>query len=382
MRSTTRGLLAITVSVLCACAGTPALAHGLDGDRPFATPPKPPAPPKPIDLTISTSGDILIHKALWEHALDYGGGTTYNFRPLFRQVRPYIAGADLALCHLETPLLKGDPVGFPVFRTPPSLARAIKATGWDVCTTASNHTLDHGQEGINSTIAALRRSGVRATGSARSIGESRRIPILKAKGVKVAFLGYTQLLNGQTAPHPWSVNMAEPGEIIADAKRARRRGAKVVIINIHWGVEFAREPTAEQMTLATRLARSPAITAVVGEHAHVVQPIRRVGGKLVVFGQGNLIANQGSYADLAPDSRDGIISLLRIRISPTGKDQLRRVDYVPVFVSEDDFTVLPVGRLLRQQGAAASPLLETSWQRTLGTVGRGRTYGPWRGPTP
>jgi len=377
MRSIARGLLGVVAFVLLACAASPALAHGLADDAPLATPPKPTPPLKAINLTISTSGDILIHKALWERALDYGGGSTYNFRPLFRQVRPYIAGADLALCHLETPLLQGDPVGFPVFRTPPALARAIKATGWDVCTTASNHTLDHGQEGINSTIAALRRSGVRATGSARSFGESRRIPILKAKGVKVAFLGYTQLLNGQTAPHPWSVNMAEPEAIIADAKRARRRGAKVVIVNIHWGVEFAREPSAEQMALATRLARSSAITAVVGEHAHVVQPIRRVGGKLVVFGQGNLIANQGSYADLAPESRDGIVSLLRIRISKQGKDQLRRVDYVPVFVSEDDFTVLPVGRLLRQQKDAASPLLETSWQRTLGTIGRGRAYGPW-----
>jgi poly-gamma-glutamate synthesis protein (capsule biosynthesis protein) len=382
MRSLTRGLLGVATFVLLAVAGSPALAHGLPGEPPLATSPKPASPRKAIDLTISTSGDILIHQALWEHALDYGGGTTYNFRPFFRRIRPYIAGADLAFCHVETPLLRGTPVGFPVFRTPPELARAIKATGWDVCSTASNHTLDHGQDGIDSTIAALRRSGVRTTGSARSVGESRRIPILKAKGVKVAFLAYTQLLNGQTAPHPWSINMAEPDKIIADAKRARRRGAKVVIVNLHWGVEFASDPTAEQMTLATRLARSPAITVVVGEHAHVVQPIRRVGGKLVVFGQGNLIANQGSYADLAPASRDGIISLLRIRISKSGKDQLRRVDYVPVFVSEDDFTVLPVGRLLRQQGDAAAPLLESSWQRTLGTIGRARAYGPWRRPTP
>ncbi|MGI9187738.1 MAG: CapA family protein, partial [Gaiellales bacterium] len=159
-------------------------------------------------------------------------------------------------------------------------------------------------------------------------------------------------------------------------------GAKVVIVNIHWGIEFAREPTAEQLALAARLARSPAITAVVGEHAHVVQPIRRVGGRLVVFGQGNLIAYQGHYADLAPESRDGIVSLLRIRVKTNGHAQLRRVDYVPVFVSEGDFTVLPVGRLLRQQGDAAAPALVTSWQRTLGTVGRGRSYGPWRGARP
>ena len=339
------------------------------------------APSAVVDLTISTSGDILIHEALWERARDYGGGATYNFRPLFREVRPYIEGADLALCHLETPLQLGTPTGFPVFRTPPQLARAIKATGWDVCTTASNHTLDQGQAGVDSTIAALRHSGVLHAGSARNAGEARRIAMLEAKGVKVAFLGYTQVINGQEIPHPWSMDWANADEIIADAKRARRQGAQVVIVNVHWGIEFAREPTGEQIDLAERLARSPAITAIVGEHAHVVQPIRRVGGKLIVFGQGNLIANQGDYADLSPDSRDGIISLLRIRIDRHGRDHLRRVDYVPVFISEDDFAVLPVARILRQHADAAEPI-QLSWQRTVGTIGRGRTYGPWSRPLP
>ena len=115
--------------------------------------------PRAINLTISVSGDLLVHKAIWEIANDYAHGKGFNFVPLFARIRPFIKGADLALCHLETPLMSGDPVGFPVFRTPRSLARAIKVTGWDVCSTASNHTLDHGQDGINSTITTLRIRG-------------------------------------------------------------------------------------------------------------------------------------------------------------------------------------------------------------------------------
>lgn len=366
-----KAALVVVLAAVCACTAVPALARTRAAAPPAGT----------IDLTISTSGDILIHKALWEGAWSYGHGRTYDFRPFFRRVRPYIEGADLSLCHLETPLALGAPTGYPVFRTPPQLARAIRSTGWDVCTTASNHTLDLGQPGVNSTIRALNHAGVLHAGSAGNAGQGRSIAMLTAKGVKVAFLGYTQVINGQTIPHPWSLDWATAGKVIADAKRARRLGAQVVIVNVHWGIEFAQQPTAEQLALAARLTRCPAITAVVGEHAHIVQPIRRINGKLVVFGQGNLIANQGAYADMAPASRDGIISLLRIRIDPDGHDHLRRIDYVPVFVSEDDFAVLPVGTILRHQPEKA-PLLQSSWLRTLGTIGWGQTFGPWSHAAP
>jgi len=337
--------------------------------------------PRAVNLTISVSGDLLVHKAIWEIANDYAHGKGFNFVPLFAKIRPFIRGADLALCHLETPLMSGDPVGFPVFRTPRSLARAIRVTGWDVCSTASNHTLDHGQDGINSTITTLRRNGIKHTGSAVSAKQARRITILKAKGVKVAFLAYTQLGNGQKQPHPWSLKWADGPTIISDAKRARKLGADVVIVTLHWGQEFVSKPTALQMDLANVLNRSRAITAVVGQHAHVVQPIRYVRGKLVVFGEGNLLANQGAYADLVPSSRDGLIGLLRIRVNPNGKSELRRIDYVPTYVSEDDFTVLPVWQTLRR-GAGDTAKLKASWLRTTGTVGHGRAVSAWRHARP
>ena len=75
-----------------------------------------------VDFTVAASGDLLIHGPLAARALANGGGRRYDFRPMFGSVRARIAGADLALCHLETPLVPGPVQGYPSFRTPPALA--------------------------------------------------------------------------------------------------------------------------------------------------------------------------------------------------------------------------------------------------------------------
>jgi Bacterial capsule synthesis protein PGA_cap len=107
--------------------------------------------------------------------------------------------------------------------------------GWDVCSTASNHSLDAGQGGVDATIRALRRAGIPFDGTAASPRGRRRFPILEAEGARVAFLSYTAVSNGQLVPNPWSLNWASPRRILADARAARRRGADAVIVNLHWG---------------------------------------------------------------------------------------------------------------------------------------------------
>src|SRR3954452_8569692 len=218
---------------------------------------------RPVRLTVAASGDLLIHTPVAQRALALGGGHRYDFAPLFAPVWRVIAGADVALCHMETPLVPGPVQGYPVFRTPPDLARSIRRVGWDACSTASNHSLDAGQHGIDTTLRALRRAGVKATGTARSARARQRTTMIRVKGVRVAFLSYTAVTNGQAVPHPWSVNWASPGPILRDARRARRRGARIVIVNIHWGTEYVSPVNAQQRALAGRLTRSPAIDAIV-----------------------------------------------------------------------------------------------------------------------
>jgi poly-gamma-glutamate synthesis protein (capsule biosynthesis protein) len=288
-------------------------------------------------LTVAATGDFLIHSPVFNRALAYGHGRRYRFGPMLRKIKPVIAGADLALCHLETPLSHGPPHGYPSFRTPVALAAAIRAAGWDACSTASNHTLDAGQRGVNTTLRALARVGVRQAGSYRTRAGSRRTRILEAKGVKVAFLAYTALTNGQPVPHPWTLNMARPRRILRDARRARQAGADAVIVNLHWGAEYRSTPTREQRALAAALTRSQAVTAVVGQHVHVVQPIRWINGKPVVFGEGNLLSNQ-TAACCAAGSQDGLIALLDLRVGGTGVRAVR-VRYLPTYVRHPDFTI-------------------------------------------
>jgi poly-gamma-glutamate capsule biosynthesis protein CapA/YwtB (metallophosphatase superfamily) len=317
-----------------------------------------------VDFTVAASGDLLIHEPVAARALANGGGRRYDFRPLFRSVRGRIAGADLALCHMETPLVPGAVQGYPSFRTPPGLAGSVRAVGWDVCSTASNHSLDAGQFGIQTTLGALDRAGVEHAGTARSPSEANRSTILETHGVKVAFLSFTAVSNGQSVPHPWSFNWADAGRIRADARKARRRGADAVIVNLHWGDEFSHAISPAQATLARQLTRSPAITAIVGQHAHVVQPIRWVNRKPVVFGEGNLVSNQ-TAACCPAESQDGLIALIDFTATEHSVEATR-VRYLPIWVRHPDYRVLPATR--------GSP----SWKRTVAAAGRRPRIGPVR----
>ena len=97
-----------------------------------------------VQFVVESSGDLLIHSPVWERALVLGGGRHYNFAPLLARIKPYVRRADLALCHVGTPMTPASPTSYPVFNTPPELATAIRQTGWRACSTASNHTLDQG----------------------------------------------------------------------------------------------------------------------------------------------------------------------------------------------------------------------------------------------
>ena len=295
-------------------------------------------PAKGTRVTVAATGDFLIHTPVFRRARAYGHGRRYDFRPMFREIRPVLTGADIAFCHVETPLTPGPPRSYPSFRTPLALAAAIRHAGWDACSTASNHTLDAGQSGVDSTLAALKAAGIARTGSYRKRAEARRPALVEARGVRVAFLAYTALTNGQRSPHPWTVNLASPRRILRDAERARRGGAHAVIVNLHWGDEYRHAPSRAQRSLAAALTRSKHVTAVVGQHVHVVQPIRFVNGKPVVFGEGNLISGQ-SAACCPAATQDGLIALLDLRVGAAGV-QAKRVRYLPTYVRHPDYTVV------------------------------------------
>lgn len=319
-----------------------------------------------IGLTVEVNGDILVHQPVWQRALADGNGH-YDFEPMLSEIRPYIRGADLAICHIETPMSPRPPEGYPVFNTPTQLATAIHWAGWRICDTASNHSVDQGQYGIDQTGQALDRAGVLHTGSFAFPGQQRRTLMVTVKGVRVAFLAYTEMTNGIPLPHPWSVNIASAAAVRRAARVARERGAQVVIVNFHWGTQFQSAPDAFQLGLARALAGDPDITVIVGQHVHVVQPIVRVHGKLVVYGEGQILSNEDA-ACCPVQTEDGMLVFLHIVVHGS-RSSVKSISYLPTWDRHPDYTVLPIGDALARHQAPAGTL-RASYGRTVSVVGR------------
>jgi poly-gamma-glutamate synthesis protein (capsule biosynthesis protein) len=201
------------------------------------------------------------------------------------------------------------PSGYPLFGSPPELVRDLAATGWDGCSTASNHSVDRKFEGVVSTLDTLDTYGLGHAGTARNAEEAAAVQMYDIsegeRTVKVAHISYAYGLNGLPVPagKPWSVNTfnadaADASPVIAAAQTARDQGADVVIASVHCCVEYTTEPTAAQRSVAEQIAASGLVDLYVGHHAHVPQPIEKLpggtngDGMWTAFGLGNFLSNQ------------------------------------------------------------------------------------------
>jgi poly-gamma-glutamate synthesis protein (capsule biosynthesis protein) len=260
-------------------------------------------------VTVLGSGDVLIHPPLWEQAHRDAGGSGYDFRPMYASIAPDVRTADLAICEMETPLAppQGPFAGWPDFSAPPQVLTALKAVGYTSCTTASNHTLDQGYEGLARTLDELDAAGLRHTGSARSATEANRPLIVDLpNGVRVGQLAYSFNFNGHepSAGKTWEANLIDVPAILAAAHRMKAAGADVVVLSMHWGTEYDHLATDEQRSEARRLLASDDIDLILGDHAHVVQPAQRLDGKWVFYCMGNQISR---HADPIAESREGVM---------------------------------------------------------------------------
>ncbi|WP_426499453.1 CapA family protein [Streptomyces sp. D54] len=300
----------------------------------------------PRPFTLLAAGDVLPHSSVIDRAAADAGGAGYDFAPMLAGVAPVVSGADLAFCHMETVYgEEGGPyTGYPSFKSPPEVATALRTTGFDSCSTASNHTLDDGADGVRRTLDALDGAGIRHAGSARTAAEAARPTILPAgpgKGAaKVAHLAYTYGTNDVPPPadRPWTVNLTDEGRIIEEARAARRAGADVVVLSAHWGTEWQDEPDATQLELARRLTASadggrPDIDLIIGTHAHVPQAYEKVNGTWVVYGMGDQIAGAMINYEGVQDPRGNQSSMGRFTFAPPAKSgerwKVSKAEFVP-----------------------------------------------------
>ena len=326
-------------------------------------------------FSLAAAGDILIHEPVAVRAAaNAAGGAQYDFGPMFEHVAPLISEVDLGICHMETPISRdnSDVASYPIFNAPREIADALAGAGFDLCSTASNHSFDKGSVGVRATLDVLRDAGLRTEGTAGNPSEARRPELLEVNDVEVGHLSYTYGLNGFKLPseEQYLVDMLEVPRILRDAERAKAKGAEFVVVSLHWGQEFQTAVTPDQLEGAKRLLRSKAIDLILGHHAHVPQAIKKVGKEFVIFGLGNFISNQrpGATATCClPETQDGL--LVRLDVEETDTGWRSSVTYGPTWVRPGTYEIVPVGVALDDPVFAAErDALSASWERTVTTV--------------
>ncbi|WP_255347162.1 CapA family protein [Cellulomonas sp. KRMCY2] len=152
-------------------AGEPRPAAAEPTRSPTPTPTPTPTRPPDAVFTLVAAGDVLLHEPVIGSARTADG---YDFAPLLAPIQPWVAGADLALCHLEVPIAPpGTPTsGYPMFGAPVEITASLAANGWDGCSTASNHSVDRGLAGVVTTLDALDAAGLGHVGTARTAEEA------------------------------------------------------------------------------------------------------------------------------------------------------------------------------------------------------------------
>lgn len=337
-------------------------------------------PPRIELLTISAVGDVMMHDGQLIAGLNPETGE-YDFNPFFTEVKDIISAADIAVANLETTLAGKEKrfTGYPMFNSPDEYAEALRNAGFDVITTANNHSLDRFEYGVLRTLDVLDRYGLFHTGTARDQAERDRILMVEKKDVRVAFLAYTYGTNGVRIPEgkAYLVNLIDPAVIEADVRRARESGADVIVASLHFGNEYQRQPSPEQRRLAEQVV-GMGVDIVLGSHTHVLQPAEILmteyeGGEqehLVIYSMGNFISTQ------KPPYRDtGVIWTITVEKNfDEGATRFLTAEFIPTWVhrystgKRPQFRVVPVEAAMRAFEAGSDGLLTEADYRRLGKV--------------
>jgi poly-gamma-glutamate synthesis protein (capsule biosynthesis protein) len=321
-------------------------------------------------------GDILMHTALTRSGYN-PQKKTYVFDGFFKEVKDIVSTGDWAIANLET-TLAGPELGYegyPLFNAPAQIVDAAKKAGFNVFITANNHAMDKGEQGVINTIKNVRSRGVPSVGTATSAKEAEKILLINRNNISMAIMAYTFGTNGIPIPKGknYLVSLINEQKIVKNIAKARKLGADVVTIYLHFGEEYQRQPNAEQKKLVKTLIKAGA-DIILGDHPHVVQPYQvfKLQGKngkprtgVVIYSLGNFISYQlGNYKDL------GVIFAVNIRKRfPEKTIEITKVEAIPTWThnyklnNKLNFRVLPIEAVVTKKNdqllpAAKYPVLK------------------------
>jgi poly-gamma-glutamate capsule biosynthesis protein CapA/YwtB (metallophosphatase superfamily) len=309
-----------------------------------------PQPEPDVTVRIRATGDIMFHPSQLEGAYDYKTNT-YNFEPSFKAIKNIIREADIAIANFEG-TTAGNEVyayqGYPLFNAPDEALDAIKNAGFDILSTANNHSLDTRKAGIIRTIEQIKARGMEPIGTFESKPETR-VLIKDVKGIRFAFMAYTEMVNGLESvltPEDLDamVNIIDEEKMKEDIIYAKDKNADVIIACLHWGDEYSRIQAQRQEILADMLFRS-GVDIILGSHPHVIQPTQTLDydgkTKFIAYSMGNFLSNQrletlvpyGMSEQVSKYTEDGIIIDIEIEKKGSTKEVfIKNISYIPLWV--------------------------------------------------
>lgn len=291
------------------------------------------------EVNIMATGDIIYHMVTYINNFDEESGK-YDFSSFYNKMKPYIDSSDIMIGNYET---TSNPnrlySGFPTFNTPPESIEYLKNIGFDVLSTANNHCIDTGVEGIISTIDIMDQNNIKHFGTYKE--NIDRGIIIEKNNIKIGFLGYSERFNGMDSlvskEEKFMISPFNIEEIKKDIDILKNKGANFIIIYPHWGNEYVFEPSDFQKLMKDELLEAGA-DVILGSHSHVLQPTvyDEINNekKFTIYSMGNSISNQRREWM----KRDGTETGVFVNIKITKKDSedkavLENIDLIPTYVN-------------------------------------------------
>jgi poly-gamma-glutamate synthesis protein (capsule biosynthesis protein) len=241
---------------------------------------------------------------------------------LFSNVHTVLNEGDITFANLECPLSEIDINKKSLYsvslRGSEKSVNDLKDAGFNLVSLANNHILQHGKSTLNRTKELLQQNGIVDIGVANTKDESRQVFIEEIKGTKIGFLAYC-LIGDKTAY--CSVN--DTSEIIKDVSFASSK-VDVLIVSLHWGDEFIRKPSPQQVELGHAIIDAGA-KIILGHHPHVLQGLEEYESGIITYSLGNFVCDMKQKK-----TRESMIFSCKL-----SKNGIEDYDIVPIMIGKN-----------------------------------------------
>ncbi len=246
--------------------------------------------PEP-EVTFMAVGDVMLGRHIAKVMKKSGSDVP------FEQIVPTLHSADIVFGNLEAIIAADtDKLSYPGkpynFHASKEAAPALKKAGFTALCLANNHALDYGPAPLAGTRKLLAEQGIVTFGSGTNIAEARSPAIITKNGIRFGFLGYgtAHAKSVYATDKKAGIAPIRPQDIQKDIKALRDR-VDVLIVSLHWGIEYDSLPSKKQRALAHSIIDWGA-DLIVGHHPHVMQGVELYKGKVIAYSLGNFIFDQ------------------------------------------------------------------------------------------